>query len=97
MTSQGETLLSPAYGHTLHHVARRDLADAPNAQPDMPEILWRGAQRIVEVTDLEVAEAMRVIFECTHNSSEGGSGGGVAGKIPQRLPQNRRCAFWRKH
>ena len=41
----------------------------PNAEA--LEVIWRGVDRIVEVSDLEVAEAMRMLFECAHNVSEG--------------------------
>ncbi len=33
--------------------------------------IWRGVDRIVEVTDDELSEAMRTLFECTHNVCEG--------------------------
>lgn len=35
------------------------------------EILLRGLSRIVEVSDSEVAEAMRTLYACTHNVAEG--------------------------
>lgn len=40
-------------------------------QPEALEAIWRYVDRIVEVTDHEVAEAMRSIFESTHNCAEG--------------------------
>ena len=42
------------------------------------EAIWRGVDRIVQVTDDEVAAAMRMIFECTHNVSEGAGAAAVA-------------------
>ncbi len=62
--------------------------------PEALEIIREGVSRIVEVTDLEIAEAMRVIFECTHNASEGA---GLAGNILQRRQENRRRSQRRKH
>ena len=35
------------------------------------EIMLRGLSRIVEVSDAEVAEAMRTLYACTHNVAEG--------------------------
>ena len=39
--------------------------------PDALDIISAGVRRIVEVTDDEVADAMRLLFETTHNTSEG--------------------------
>ncbi|HEY5899562.1 MAG TPA: pyridoxal-phosphate dependent enzyme, partial [Burkholderiales bacterium] len=35
------------------------------------EIIWNNVERIVEVTDDEVAQAIAAIFQCTHNCAEG--------------------------
>jgi threonine dehydratase len=35
------------------------------------EMIWKGVTRIVKVSDSEIAEAMRMMFECTHNVCEG--------------------------
>ena len=34
-------------------------------------MIFKGVDRIVQVTDQEVATAMRTLFECTHNTCEG--------------------------
>lgn len=47
-------------------------------QPEALEVIWRYVDRIVEVTDQEVGEAMRNIFECTHNCAEGAGAAPVA-------------------
>src|SRR5436309_11872129 len=41
-------------------------------------IIWEQVSRIVMVTDDEVAEAMRSIYDDTHNLAEGGGAAGVA-------------------
>lgn len=52
--------------------------------PDALEIIWRGVDRIVEVTDDEVAEAMRAMFECTHNTCEGAGAAPFAAATQER-------------
>jgi threonine dehydratase len=54
--------------------------------PDMEalQIIWQGVDRIVQVTDDEVAAAMRMLFECTHNTSEGAGAAGAAAAFQER-------------
>ena len=47
-------------------------------QPEALEAIWKYVDHIVEVTDDEVAEAMRVIHECTHNCAEGAGAAAIA-------------------
>src|SRR5262249_43618958 len=47
-------------------------------EPAALEELYRGVERIVEVTDEEIACAMRTLFECTHNVSEGAGAAALA-------------------
>jgi threonine dehydratase len=47
-------------------------------QPEALEIIWKYVDRIVEITDDEIAESMRIIYECTHNSAEGAGAAAVA-------------------
>lgn len=54
----------------------------PNA--DALEVIWRGVDRVVEVTDDEVASAMRAIFECTHNVAEGAGAAPYAAVVRER-------------
>jgi threonine dehydratase len=54
----------------------------PNAEA--LEVIWQGVDRIVEVTDMEVAEAIRTIFECTHNVSEGAGAAPLAAALKER-------------
>jgi threonine dehydratase len=48
------------------------------------EIIRKGAERIVEVTDDEIAEAIRVIFTATHNCAEGAGAAALAALIKER-------------
>ena len=52
--------------------------------PGALELILNGVERIVEVTDAEIAEAMRTIFECTHNVSEGAGAAGFAAAIKEK-------------
>ncbi len=52
--------------------------------PEALEVILEGVERIVEVTDAEVAEAMRTIFECTHNVSEGAGAAGFAAAMKEK-------------
>jgi len=52
--------------------------------PDALEVIWKYVDRIVEVTDDEIAEAMRLIFECTHNTAEGAGAAAVAAIARER-------------
>jgi len=40
-------------------------------EPEALEIICRSVDRIVEVTDAEIAESIRILFQCTHNCAEG--------------------------
>lgn len=53
-------------------------------EPDALEIIWRGVDRIVQVTDEEVADAMRLLFQCTHNVAEGAGAAATAAAIKEK-------------
>lgn len=53
-------------------------------EPEALEVIWRNVNRIVEVTDPEVAEAIRTIFECTHNTAEGAGAAAIAASFQER-------------
>jgi threonine dehydratase len=53
-------------------------------QPEALEVVWKYVDRIVEVTDDEIAEAMRTIYECTHNCAEGAGAAAVAAIAKER-------------
>ena len=52
--------------------------------PDALDFIRRGVDRIVKVTDDEVAEAMRALFECTHNTCEGAGAAAFAAATQER-------------
>lgn len=52
-------------------------------EPEALELIWQGVDRIVEVTDGEVAAAMRSMFECTHSVAEGAGAAALAAAIQE--------------
>jgi threonine dehydratase len=48
------------------------------------EIIRKGAERIVEVSDDEIAEAIRSIYKATHNCAEGAGAAALAALIKER-------------
>ena len=48
------------------------------------EIIRKGAERIVEVSDDEIAEAIRTIYSATHNCAEGAGAAALAALIKER-------------
>jgi threonine dehydratase len=88
---------SPSYAlsfnqHTLVEApAETKIADGlacrkPNQQA--MEFIWKNVSRIVEVTDAEIAAAMRALYEDTHNLIEGAGAAGVAATLAEK--QNNR-------
>jgi threonine dehydratase len=69
---------SPVSTHLADGIACR----SPN--PEALEVIWQGVDRIVEVTDIDVAGAIRTIFECTHNVSEGAGAAALAGALQEK-------------
>lgn len=53
-------------------------------QPDALEIIMENVDHIVEVSDAEVADAMRMLFECTHNVCEGAGAAALAAALSER-------------
>lgn len=73
--------LSFAARRAIEHPVSTRIADGMACRTPEPEALaaiWPGVERIVEVTDDEIAAAMRMIFECTHNVCEGAGAAAVA-------------------
>jgi threonine dehydratase len=54
----------------------------PNAEA--LEIIRRGVDRVVEVTDDEIETAMRAIYDDTHNVAEGAAASSLAGLLKER-------------
>jgi threonine dehydratase len=78
---------APAYARSLQlgrpvsHEASTRIADGMACRTPVPEALdtiRAGVDRVVEVTDDEIEEAMRVIYEDTHNVAEGAAAAGLA-------------------
>lgn len=88
---------APAYARSLangeleSHPARTVLADGMACSTPVPDALTqlrggpaaRGLARVLEVTDAEVADAMRAIFHDTHNVAEGAGAAGLAGLLQE--------------
>jgi threonine dehydratase len=90
---------APAYARSLasgrlesHPVTTR-LADGMACRTPVPEALAalagdaatgrRGLDRVVEVTDAEVADAMRALYADTHNVAEGAGAAGMAALLQE--------------
>lgn len=79
--------LSYAANRVVTHPATTQLADGlgcrvPDA--DALEHILAGAERIVSVTDAEVAAAMRACFQDTHNVAEGAGAAALAALLQER-------------
>lgn len=69
------------YKETVERPARTMIADGLACrvpEPGALDIIFKHVSRIVEVTDQDVEEAMRLIFSATHNVAEGAGAAGVA-------------------
>ncbi len=60
----------------------------PNAHA--MEAIWNNVSRIVEVTDAEIAEAMRVYYRDTHNLAEGAGAAALAAALKEKPQHDRR-------
>ena len=73
--------LSLAAGRPVSHPVTTELADGMacrTPEPDALAILQRGLARIVEVSDAQIAQAMRRLFEATHQAAEGAGAAALA-------------------
>jgi hypothetical protein len=57
------------------------------------EAIQRGIDHVVEVTDDQIAEAIRIIYKTTHNCAEGAGAAALAGLIKERDQLRGRRAF----
>jgi threonine dehydratase len=48
------------------------------------EIIWHNVARIIEVSDGEIANSMRALYEDTHNVAEGAGAAALAGAMQER-------------
>jgi threonine dehydratase len=75
----------------VEHAVTTELADGMACRvPDAAalEMIWRGAARVLAVTDDEVAAAMRLYFSATHSTAEGAGAAPLAGAL-QECARNR--------
>ena len=73
--------LSLAAGRPVSHPVTTELADGlacRTPDPDALAILARGLDRMVEVSDAEVAQAMRRMFDAAHQTAEGAGAAALA-------------------
>ncbi|UCZ55676.1 threonine dehydratase [Desulfurispirillum indicum] len=56
-------------------------------EPMALEVICKAVERIVEVSDQEVAAAIRMLYECTHNVAEGAGAAALAAALQER-PRN---------
>ena len=71
----------------MEHAVSTRIADGVSCRrPDEGalEVMRAGVERIVEVDDDEVEEAMRLYFSATHNVVEGAGAVGLAGLLQDR-------------
>lgn len=85
--------LAPAYadsfaaGRPVERPATTRLADGMACRtPELAalEIMLHGVDHIVLVSDEEIAAAMRLLFESTHNAAEGAGAAALAGAMQER-------------
>ncbi len=87
---------SPSYARSFreHHIveapSNTQIADGlacrvPNKLA--METIWENVARVMEVSDTEIAEAMRIYYQDTHNLAEGAAAAALAGALREG-PQN---------
>lgn len=78
---------SYAAGEPVESAVSTVLADGMacrTPQPDALKAILGGADRIVQVSDADVASAMRTLFECTHNTCEGAGAAALAAAFKEK-------------
>jgi threonine dehydratase len=79
--------LSFAERRPVEHAATNVLSDGMacrSPERDALDILWRHAARIVQVSEDDIAQAMRLLFTCTHNVAEGAGAAALAAGLRER-------------
>ena len=82
-------------GHIVTTNSARTFADGVAVRvPDATalEVIRKDAERIVEVTDDEIAEAIRAIYTATHNCAEGAGAAALAALMKERAQLQGRWA-----
>jgi threonine dehydratase len=67
--------------------SRTVIADGQSCRtpnPQAMEIIWENVARIVEVTDAEIAQAMRAYYQDTHNLAEGAGASTLAAALKEK-------------
>jgi threonine dehydratase len=84
---------SPSYALSFkeHRVveapARTAIADGLSCRTPNPqalELIWSNVARIVEVSDAEIAQAMRIYYQDTHNLAEGAGAAPLAAALKEK-------------
>lgn len=92
---------APAYARSLElgrlvsHDVTTQIADGIACRTPEPEalsIIRQGAERAVEVTDEEIEQAMRAIYDDTHNVAEGAGAAALAALLRERNRMRGRAA-----
>lgn len=79
--------LSYARGQVVETPSARTFADGMAVRvpsPEALEVILRGAERIVRVSDDEIAAAIRVLYTDTHNLAEGAGAAALAALIQEQ-------------
>lgn len=87
--------LSFAAGRVVQTAGADTFADGIATRSPDPEalrVIRRGAAEVVEVSEAQIAEAIRTLHEDTHNLAEGAGAAALAGLVDQRVRwQGKRC------
>lgn len=66
------------------HTAIADGLACRTPNPQAMEAIWNNVARVVEVTDAEIANAMRIYYQDTHNLAEGAGAAALAGALREK-------------
>lgn len=81
------TALSFSQHQIVESPARTQIADGVACRKPSPgamEIIWEHASRIVEVSDAEIAQAMTIYYQDTHNLAEGAGALSLAAALREK-------------
>jgi threonine dehydratase len=71
----------------VEHPVTTQIADGMacrTPEADALEMIWRHVARVVQVSDAEVASAMRLMFTAIHNVAEGAGAAALAAALKER-------------
>jgi len=93
---------SPSYSLSFR---RKEIVEAPSRtaiadglacrtpNPAAMKTIWENVSRVIEVSDDEIAEAMRALYQDTHNVAEGAGAAALAGAMRERPANGRRVGI----